>query len=66
MPQVQRVYGANLRVYGADQVWRQLLREGVSVARRAVKPESPSVDSLCWASPRPGEALWLATHILAR
>ena len=37
MPQVQRVYDANLQVYGADKVWRQLLREGVAVARCTVK-----------------------------
>jgi transposase InsO family protein len=37
MPQVQRVFDANLRVYGADKVWRQLLREGVSVARCTVE-----------------------------
>jgi transposase InsO family protein len=37
MPQVQRVYDANLRVYGADKVWRQLLREGVVVARCTVE-----------------------------
>ena len=36
MPQV-RVYDANLRVYGADKVWRQLLREGVAVARCTVQ-----------------------------
>jgi putative transposase len=37
IPQVQRVYDANLRVYGADKVWRQLLREGVPVARCTVQ-----------------------------
>ncbi len=37
MPEVQRVYDANLRVYGADKVWRQLLREGVAVARCTVE-----------------------------
>ncbi|MCO5122774.1 MAG: IS3 family transposase [Rhizobacter sp.] len=37
LPQVQRVYDANLRVYGADKVWRQLLREGVAVARCTVE-----------------------------
>ncbi len=37
MPQVQRVFDANLRVYGADKVWRQLLREGVTVARCKVE-----------------------------
>ena len=28
LAQVQRVYDQNLRVYGADKVWRQLGREG--------------------------------------
>ena len=37
LPQVQRVYDQNLRVYGADKVWRQLRREGASVARCTVE-----------------------------
>ena len=37
LPQVQRVYDQNLRVYGADKVWRQLGREGTSVARCTVE-----------------------------
>jgi transposase InsO family protein len=37
MPQVRRVYDSNLRVYGADKVWRQLMREGVAVARCTVE-----------------------------
>ncbi len=37
MPQVRRVFDQNLRVYGADKVWRQLLREGVTVARCTVE-----------------------------
>ena len=36
LPQVQRVYDQNLRVYGADKVWRQLRREGTAVARCTV------------------------------
>ena len=36
-PQVQRVWQANLRVYGADKVWLQLNREGVTVARCTVE-----------------------------
>ena len=35
--QVQRVYDQNLRVYGADKVWRQLRREGTVVARCTVE-----------------------------
>lgn len=37
MPQIQRVWQANMQVYGADKVWRQLNREGVSVARCTVE-----------------------------
>jgi transposase InsO family protein len=37
LPQVQRVYDQNLRVYGADKVWRQLGREGIVVARCTVE-----------------------------
>lgn len=37
LPQVQRVYDQNLRVYGADKVWRQLRREGTAVARCTVE-----------------------------
>ena len=36
MPEIQRVWRANLQVYGADKVWRQLLREGYRVARCTV------------------------------
>ncbi|MEN9492969.1 MAG: hypothetical protein RJA63_3418 [Pseudomonadota bacterium] len=37
MPQVQRVWQANHQVYGAEKVWRQLNREGVTVARCTVE-----------------------------
>ena len=37
MPQIQRVWQANMQVYGADKVWRQLAREGVTVARCTVE-----------------------------
>ena len=37
LPQVYRVYGQNLRVYGADKVWRQLRREGTAVAHCTVE-----------------------------
>lgn len=32
-PEIQRVYDENHSVYGVHKVWRQLLREGISVAR---------------------------------
>ena len=37
MPQIQRVWEFNKKVYGADKVWKQLNREGVSVARCTVE-----------------------------
>ena len=37
VPQIQRVWQANLQVYGADKVWRQLAREGTAVARCTVE-----------------------------
>ena len=37
MPQIERVWQANLQVYGADKVWRQMNREGVPVARCTVE-----------------------------
>ena len=37
MLQVQHVLEANLRVYGADKVRRQLLREGVAASRCTVE-----------------------------
>ena len=37
MPEIQRVWQANLQVYGADKVWRQLNREGIAVARCTVE-----------------------------
>ena len=36
-PQIERVWRANLQVYGADKVWRQLQREGTAVARCTVE-----------------------------
>jgi len=37
VPQIERVWRANLQVYGADKVWKQLAREGTSVARCTVE-----------------------------
>ena len=36
-PQIERVWQANMQVYGADKVWRQLAREGTVVARCTVE-----------------------------
>ena len=37
LPHIERVWQANLQVYGADKVWRQLQREGIPVARCTVE-----------------------------
>jgi putative transposase len=37
VPQIERVWQANLQVYGADKVWRQMNREGFAVARCTVE-----------------------------
>ena len=37
LPQIERVWRANMQVYGAEKVWRQLLREGIVVARCTVE-----------------------------
>jgi putative transposase len=37
VPEIERVWNANMQVYGADKVWRQLGREGHPVARCTVE-----------------------------
>ena len=37
IPQIERVWQVNLRVYGAVKVWQQLKREGMAVARCTVE-----------------------------
>ena len=37
MPAIQRVWHTNMQVYGADKVWRQLVREGIVVTRCTVE-----------------------------
>jgi putative transposase len=37
VPQIERVWQANMQVYGADKVWKQLRREEVAVARCTVE-----------------------------
>ncbi|BCG01199.1 hypothetical protein PPGU19_057670 [Paraburkholderia sp. PGU19] len=32
-PQIERVWQDNMRVYGADKIWKQMNREGIAVAR---------------------------------
>lgn len=36
-PHIERVWHANMQVYGADKVWKQMDREGITVARCAVE-----------------------------
>ena len=36
-PRIEQVWNANLQVYGADKVWRQMNREGVEIARCTVE-----------------------------
>jgi putative transposase len=37
IPEVERVWHGNMQVYGADKVWKQLGREGMTVARCTVE-----------------------------
>jgi putative transposase len=37
VPKIERVWQANMQVYGADKVWKQLRREEVAVARCTVE-----------------------------
>jgi hypothetical protein len=36
-PEIERVFAENFEVYGARKVWRQMMREGVDVARCTVE-----------------------------
>lgn len=37
VPQIQCAWRANLQVYGADKIWRQLGREGIVAARCTIE-----------------------------
>jgi putative transposase len=37
VPHIERVWHANMRVYGADKGWKQINREGVSIAHCTVE-----------------------------
>lgn len=37
VPEIERVWQGNMQVYGAHKVWRQLVREGMTVARCTVE-----------------------------
>jgi hypothetical protein len=36
-PEIERVWRANMQVYGADKVWKQMNRESIAVARCTVE-----------------------------
>jgi transposase InsO family protein len=36
-PEIERVWQANMQVYGADKVWKQMNRERIAVARCTVE-----------------------------
>ena len=36
-PEIKRVWQSNMQVYGADKVWKQMNREGISVARCTIE-----------------------------
>ena len=36
-PHIERVWQANMRVYGANKVWKQMNREGIAIARCTVE-----------------------------
>jgi putative transposase len=36
-PEIERVWQANMRVYGADKVWKQMNRDRIAVARCTVE-----------------------------
>ena len=37
VPHIERIWQGNLQVYGADKVWMQMNREGITVARCTVE-----------------------------
>lgn len=37
VPHIERVWQANMRVYSADKIWKQMNREGLSIARCTVE-----------------------------
>jgi len=56
-PEIQRIWESNFRVYGTRKVWRQLLREGVDVARctierlmKKLEIQSARRDRKCWTT----------------
>jgi transposase InsO family protein len=47
-PEIQRIWHANMQVYGADKVWRQLNREGIQVARcKVIRTRVPDHAAPC-------------------
>ncbi len=58
LPDVQRVFEENFRVYGVRKVWRQLKREGHAVARCTVARLMRAAD-LQWAGRFDGQPLFV-------
>jgi len=51
MPEIERVWQGSMQVYGADKVWRQLGREGMTVARCTVERLMRQLlDHAAWAA----------------
>jgi len=63
-PEIQRIWKSNFRVYGARKVWRQLLREGIDVARCTIERLMKKLDiqgarrsRKCWTTVADDSAL---------
>jgi len=50
MPQIERVWNANMQVYGADKVWMQMNREGTRVARCTIERLMADRPNKLWVS----------------
>jgi hypothetical protein len=61
MPEIVRVWQANLRVYGADKVWKQVNREAVPVARWTVERICPGNYILLLPCPESDDAILSST-----
>jgi hypothetical protein len=46
--EIERVWKENYGVYGARKVWRQLVREGIEVARCTIERLMRRMDSKAW------------------
>ena len=37
VPQIKRVWHANMQVYGANKIWKQISRKGIAIARCTIE-----------------------------